>query len=98
MELLLFVFKKQLKIGEGEEWDHYSGLETPAEELRMFLESVPFGRSHKRRHRAAWIDVPPRFESPDADKISTQKSILFLIPFWKGKNIQNSRSWDPPNP
>ena len=73
------IFKKQLKIGEGEEWDHYSGLETPAEELRMFLESVPFGRSHKRRHRAAWIDVPPRFESPDADKISTQKAFGRLL-------------------
>ena len=32
------------------------------------------------------------------DKKSIQKSILFLIPFWRGKNKKKSSSWELPSP
>ena len=67
-------FKEQMRIGEGEEWDRYAGMDTPAEELRMFLDAVPFGRSVERRHRAARVDVPPRFDPPAGEKLSTQEA------------------------
>lgn len=67
-------FKKQMQVSDGEEWDQFAGLETPAEELRMFLDAVPFGRSGARRYRAPRVDVPSRFEPPSGDKLSTQEA------------------------
>ncbi len=70
----LAAFKRQLRIGDGEEWDRYAGMETPADELRMFLEAVPFGRAKERRHGAARIAVPVRFDPPAGEKLSTQEA------------------------
>lgn len=67
-------FKRQMRVGDGQEWDRYTGVETSAEELKMFLDTVPFGRAAERQHRAERIAVPSRFEPPSGKKLSTQEA------------------------
>ena len=65
-------FRRRMRIADGEEWDRFAGLDVPAGELQAFLDAVPFGRSSARRHAAARIDVPARFEPPPGERLSTQ--------------------------
>ena len=65
-------FRQRLGIAEGEEWDRFAGLDAPADELRAFLDAVPFGRAPGRRRAAARIAVPERFAPPAGEKLSTQ--------------------------
>ena len=67
-------FQEQLGIAEGQEWDPYAGVASPAEELQMFLDAVPFGRGSQRRYRAARISVPEKFEPPTGERLSTQEA------------------------
>ena len=65
-------FKQRMGIADGDEWDRFAGLDVPADELQAFLDAVPFGRASGRRHAAARIAVPERFEPPPGDRLSTQ--------------------------
>src|SRR5207249_3857549 len=74
------VFSETMKIRAGEEWDPFAGLDVPAHDLSAFLASVPFVEPAERRHHAAKIPVPPRFELPAAGpKTSTQEGFGRLL-------------------
>ena len=65
-------FKQGMNVANGEEWDRFAGLDVPADELMAFLDAVPFGGATARRHTAARIAVPGRFEPPPGERLSTQ--------------------------
>ena len=71
--------KKEMHIPEGEEWEPFAGLEVPPDELKATLASVPFNQIAERRHRAAQVAVPARFESPTGPRMSTQEGFGRLL-------------------
>lgn len=66
--------KQTMRIADGEEWNPAAGLEVPLSEIETYLASVPFNRPSVRRHQAARVPVPERFEPPVSDKMSTQQA------------------------
>ena len=65
-------YRQKLGIAEGAEWDPFAGLDVPEPELRAFLASVPFAAPAPRSCEAAPVEVPPAFEPPMSDTMSTQ--------------------------
>ena len=66
--------RQQHRVPEGAEWDHFAGLDLPAELVREYLSKVPFAERAKRRHTAARIPVPALIPTPAGEKLSTQES------------------------
>ena len=57
-------FRAAMNIRPGHEWDAFEGLREPPEELRAFLERVPFARGGERRiARAAASRCPTSLRS-----------------------------------
>ncbi|MFN4088569.1 MAG: 1-deoxy-D-xylulose-5-phosphate synthase N-terminal domain-containing protein [Alphaproteobacteria bacterium] len=65
------VFKRSMKIAEGQEWDAFAGLDMPEETLRAFLDAVPFRTEGPRRHMASV--VPVDIVTPKGARMSTQE-------------------------
>ncbi|MFP6746036.1 MAG: transketolase [Alphaproteobacteria bacterium] len=76
-------FQARMRVPAGQEWEPMAGLDIDPEELREFLDHVPFAQGPARRRRAAKIAVPSTLPKPETDKaISTQEAfgrILFNI-------------------
>ncbi|MBI2193072.1 MAG: transketolase [Planctomycetes bacterium] len=51
-------FRRRNGIDEGMEWDQFTGLDLPAEELEAFLRQVPFSQKRTRRWTAPKLPVP----------------------------------------
>ncbi|SMF24464.1 pyruvate dehydrogenase E1 component [Tistlia consotensis] len=66
-------FRRRNRIGDGEEWEPFTGLDLPAEELRAFLDSVPFNAEGRRRHKAEPVPLPADFPVPAGGTMSTQE-------------------------
>jgi len=64
-------FKQSMKIGDGQEWDHFAGLDMPEDDLRAYLDRVPFRTERPRRHMASV--VPVEIETPTGARMSTQE-------------------------
>jgi pyruvate dehydrogenase E1 component len=67
------VFKRRMTIADGDEWAPFAGLDVPPDEVAAFVASVPFARPSERRHVAARVPVPERFDTPAGERISTQE-------------------------
>lgn len=70
-------FRIKMDIEPGREWDPYAGLGVPAEELRAFIDSVPFAKplmGEGRRLSAPAVPVPARLPALrlKGRKLSTQ--------------------------
>jgi pyruvate dehydrogenase E1 component len=66
------LLKKSMQVPDGREWDCHAGLDVSPEEIESFLASVPFNAPARRRHEAASVVVPPAFEPPVGESLSTQ--------------------------
>ncbi len=51
-------FREELGIAPEEEWDRFAGLDADADELRAFLDAVPFAARYPRRTTAPPVPVP----------------------------------------
>jgi pyruvate dehydrogenase E1 component len=71
--------RQSMSIGEGEEWERFSGLESLAPLLTKALDSVPFARAQGRQYRPSQIAVPSRLEAPGAGRMSTQEGFGRLL-------------------
>ena len=67
-------FKAYMAIPEGAEWDPTAGLDVDAEAFGDFLQAVPFAAAAERRHAAAPVEVPERFEVAPGGMTSTQQA------------------------
>ena len=54
----LIGFQEELDIAPGEEWDRFAGLDVDPDELRAFLDAVPFAGRFPRRTTAPAVPVP----------------------------------------
>src|SRR5262249_33503212 len=53
-------FQRSMAVAQGAEWELFSGLDLPAEQLAAFLKAAPLAESGRRWHDTARIAVPPR--------------------------------------
>src|SRR5208282_4473474 len=53
------LFRRQMGVPEGAEWDLFAGLDAPEERLSAFLRGLPLARAAGRRHNAPPVAVPP---------------------------------------
>ena len=67
-------FKTAQGIKDGEEWEPFSGLNLPNDELLAFLEGVPFTQDGTRGYEAAKIEVPVALPFTYAAHASTQEA------------------------
>ena len=75
------LFREGMRIRPGREWDHFEGLDVPAEEMRAFLDRVPFRQGGPRRLEAARLPVPAALPEPGpaSGPISTQAGFGNLL-------------------
>ena len=73
------VFRDEMGIAEGDEWEPFAGLDPPPDQLRAFLRTVPFVQSADRQHHAGRIAVPPELEVPPGARLSTQAGFGRLL-------------------
>jgi pyruvate dehydrogenase E1 component len=71
------LFRTQMRIRPGHEWDRFEGLDASADELQSFLDSVPFAAPltpHGRALTAPVVHVPAALPMPKVArrKLSTQ--------------------------
>jgi pyruvate dehydrogenase E1 component len=73
------VFRRAQKIAPGHEYDPFAGLDVPADELRRFLEQVPYAAPDHRRREPPRLAVPESVEVPQGAKMSTQEGFGRLL-------------------
>ena len=66
------LFKDAMSIGDGEEWDRFSGLELADDVLQRFLDEVPFRQIFPRRHDTPTIGIPAQLGVQIRETMSTQ--------------------------
>ncbi|MDA0305115.1 MAG: transketolase [Proteobacteria bacterium] len=68
-------FRQNHGIAEGREWDRFSGLGKPADDLQGFLDAVPFKAMNGGRNKsAAPVPIPETLSVPEQETISTQEA------------------------
>jgi pyruvate dehydrogenase E1 component len=67
------VFRRQMGIAEGEEWEPLAGLDLPSDVLKAAIADAPFNQPLERRLTPPRIAVPARFDTPSGAKMSTQE-------------------------
>ena len=66
-------FKTSMGIPDGAEWEPFAGLDYSPDELREFLDDVPFAGRYPRRRQTPEIAVPETFEIEARGPMSTQE-------------------------
>jgi pyruvate dehydrogenase E1 component len=72
-------FRAAMNIRPGREWEPFEGLSTPADELRAFVEAVPFVAERQRRLQAPTIEIPGKLEVTIQAEVSTQAGFGVLL-------------------
>jgi len=67
-------FQRRMGIAEGQEWAPFAGLKLPPQQLRSFLQSVPFNAKGPRRYKADYVPVPSTLPRPEGHRMSTQEA------------------------
>jgi len=67
------IFQQRMGVPAGAEWDRFSGLDLPSEELEAFLAQVPLAAQDARRHTPPPVAVPA-IATPRGKRLSTQEA------------------------
>jgi len=70
----MVLFQHGMGVPEGAEWEPFSGLGVPKEELSAFLRSVPLARSEARNIATPTIALPEAIAPPRGKRQSTQEA------------------------
>jgi pyruvate dehydrogenase E1 component len=73
------VFRRAQRIEPGREYDRFAGLDVPEEELRQFLDRVPFAAQVRRRHEPSRVPVPETLVVALGARMSTQEGFGRLL-------------------
>ena len=73
------VFRKTMAVRPGHEWEPFEGLSLPPEQLRSFLDRVPFAADKARRLSAPPIDVPETLPVTIQPVMATQTGFGALL-------------------
>jgi pyruvate dehydrogenase E1 component len=72
-------FRAAMKIRPGHEWDHFEGLDLPADDIQRFIDGVPFAAAGERGLKAARIAVPEKLDVTIQPEMSTQTGFGALL-------------------
>ena len=67
------VYRKSQRIEPGQEYELFAGLDIPEEELRQFLDRVPFTARERHRHDPSRVAIPGILTVPQGTRMSTQE-------------------------
>src|ERR1700724_3219044 len=91
-------FQKLMNIQPGHEWDLFEGLGQSTDDIRAFLDRVPFASAGERRLQAARIDVPADLPVPTSLGSWVNRRGLFareaLADTFKSERIPSTFNWD----
>ena len=73
------VYRRAEGIAPGEEYEPFAGLDVPEEELRRFLDQVPFAANARRRYVPPRVAVPEVLATPQGQTMSTQEGFGRLL-------------------
>jgi pyruvate dehydrogenase E1 component len=73
------VFKQMMNIADGQEWERFAGLDVSSDELQHFVDSANFATVGNLNQQATPVTVPPWFEVPKGDRMSTQEGFGRLL-------------------
>ena len=73
------VYRRSQRIEPGQEYDLFAGLDVSAEEIRRFLDQVPFTARTGRRHDPPRLAVPEVLAVPQGSRMSTQEGFGRLL-------------------
>ena len=73
------IYRRSEGIATGEEYEPFAGLDIPAQELRQFLDEVPFARQVCRQHKPPRVQVPEALAVPQGHRMSTQEGFGRLL-------------------
>jgi pyruvate dehydrogenase E1 component len=72
-------FRQAMDVRPGHEWDQFEGLGLPAQQLRSFLDRVPFTAATVRRLHAPKLDVPESLSVTIQPAMSTQNGFGAIL-------------------
>ena len=72
-------YRRAQGIAPGVEWERFAGLDVSEEELRQFLDQVPFAQHPCRRHEPPRVAVPDVLAVPQGPSMSTQEGFGRLL-------------------
>ena len=67
------VYRQSQRIEPGQEYDPFAGLDVAEDELRRFLDRVPFAARSGRRYEPPRVAVPEALAVPQGSRMSTQE-------------------------
>ena len=73
------IFRTQMRVRPGHEWDRFEGLATPEPDLQALLDAAPFFAASERRHRAPALAIPDALAVPPQKTTSTQAGFGGLL-------------------
>jgi pyruvate dehydrogenase E1 component len=73
------IYRQSQKIAPGREYDLFAGLDVAEDELRRFLDQVPFAAHAERRHEPPRLAVPEVLTIPQGPQMSTQEGFGRLL-------------------
>ena len=73
------IFRQAMRVRSGHEWDPFEGLSMTSEQLKTFLDRVPFAAADARRLQAPEIEVPAELRSAFQAVTSTQTGFGALL-------------------
>ncbi len=79
-------FRQAHRIAPGAEYDPFSTLDLPEEDIQSFLKRVPFVQTPTRRHSAAQLVLPKSFEPPPGARMSTQDGFSRVLHDLSGRD------------
>jgi pyruvate dehydrogenase E1 component len=73
------VYRQSQAVAPGREYDLFAGLDVPEDELRHFLDQVPFSVHEGREHEPPRVEVPETLSVPSGSRMSTQEGFGRLL-------------------
>jgi pyruvate dehydrogenase E1 component len=73
------IYRRAEGIALGEEYNLFAGLDVSEEELRRFLDQVPFAAAARRRIEPPRVAVPESLATPPGTKMATQEGFGRLL-------------------
>ena len=67
------IFKKELNISKGEEWDFFSGMSAPKNEVNKFLKKSSFYNNNDRNFSDKKIEISKKFKFKESKTSNTQE-------------------------
>ena len=91
-------FRQAMNIRAGHEWDLFEGLRAKPEQVKAFLDKVPFAQGGARRLKAPQLAVPAELAVTIQPEMSTQFGFGALLNELRARRRRSPSASSPPRP